>query len=290
MKKIVACIKLMRLHHSVKNALVLLPAFFGGIIFTRSGFAGAVGAFFAFSLAASSIYVLNDICDAQRDRLHPEKCKRPIASGELGVSAAWILFGGLLALGAAVSLLLGSLSGAVILLLYVVLNALYSFGGKSIPIADLCILVSGFCLRVVYGSCITGTPMSKWLNLMVIAISFFMALGKRRGELLGTAETTRNVLRFYTHGFLDKNMYVFLAMTDIFYALWASDEKLATVCAKNPRFLIWTVPLVILITLRYSYKIESGGDGDPVEVLLSDRVLQGIVLLYALAMLFIFYF
>lgn len=289
MKKIVAYIKLMRLHHSVKNVLVLLPAFFAGTVFSRSGLVGTIGAFFAFTLAASSIYVLNDICDVRKDRLHPEKCKRPVASGEIGISSAWVLFAVLLFVCVVISLLLGSLSGGLILLLYIVLNAVYSFGGKSIPIADLCILVSGFCLRVVYGSCITGTPVSKWLNLMVVAISFFMALGKRRGELQGTADTTRKVLRYYTHNFLDKNMYVFLAMTDIFYALWASDEKMATICAKHPEFLIWTVPLVILITLRYSYKIESGGDGDPVEVLLHDLVLQGMVLLYALAMLIIFY-
>ncbi|MGN0843699.1 MAG: prenyltransferase, partial [Kiritimatiellia bacterium] len=76
MKKIVVYIKLMRLHHSVKNVLVLLPAFFAGTIFSRSGLVETIGAFFAFTLAASAIYVLNDICDVRKDRLHPEKCKR----------------------------------------------------------------------------------------------------------------------------------------------------------------------------------------------------------------------
>lgn len=114
-----------------------------------------------------------------------------------------------------------------------------------------------------------------------------MALGKRRGELQNDANEKRSVLKFYTQGFLDKNMYMFLSMANVFYSLWACDVH--DIKTSNGRFVVFTVPLVILITMRYSFDVEGKSDGDPVDVLLHDKFLLSAVALYAAAMCFLFY-
>ncbi|MGN0727988.1 decaprenyl-phosphate phosphoribosyltransferase [Treponema sp.] len=280
-------LRLARVHHWVKNLLVLLPAFFDGVFFTREKIFVSLAGFFSFCLASSAIYVINDIRDVEKDRAHNEKCRRPLASGEISIGSAWILFFSLIAFCILFNLYVRNFSASLILLLYVVLNVLYSFGLKKIPIVDLCILVSGFFLRVLYGSHITGCSISNWLYLMIITISFFMALGKRRGELIKNSSETRNVLRYYTQGFLDKNMYMFLAMANVFYALWSCDtERIKT---ENSEYLVFTVPLVILITLRYSFDVEGKSDGDPVEVLVNDKFLIYAVIAYMAVMCALFY-
>lgn len=279
-------IKEMRMHHYVKNLLVLLPVFFSGKFFTWESIVHALFAFLAFCFVSSAVYVLNDIRDVEKDRLHSKKKSRPIASGDISMKRAWFLFGVIVVLCAACNMAVFSPWGTAIIVLYFSLNVLYSAGIKNIPIADICILVSGFVLRVMYGAIVTDCTVSNWLYLMITVISFYLALGKRRGELrLGGK--TRNVLCFYTHEFLDKNMYMFLAMANIFYALWSADS--AGVKAAHPRLLVWTVPAVILLSLRYSFDIESESDADPMDVIMRDKVLIGFGICYAITMCAIFY-
>lgn len=279
-------IKEMRVHHYVKNLLVLLPVFFSGRFFSKEGIVPALLAFLTFCFVSSSVYVLNDIRDAEKDRLHPKKKSRPIASGVISMKRAWLLFGVLAGLCVACNMAVFSPWGTSIIVLYFLLNVLYSAGIKNIPIADICILVSGFIMRVLYGAIVTDCMISSWLYLTITVISFYLALGKRRGELrLGGR--TRNVLRFYTHEFLDKNMYMFLSMANVFYALWSADS--ASVKAAHPRFLVWTVPAVILLSLRYSFDIESESDADPVDIIMHDKVLIGFGICYAVIMCAIFY-
>ncbi len=281
-----AYLKEMRVHHYVKNLLVLFPLLFSGQFFERERMVSAGIAFLAFCFVSSAVYVLNDIRDAEKDRLHPKKKLRPIASGAISMKCAWLLFGVLVVLCAVCTAAAFSVAGAFVMALYFLLNVLYSFGAKNIPIADICILVSGFVLRILYGAIVTGCTISSWLYLTVTVISFYLALGKRRGELRRGCET-RNVLRFYTPGFLDKNMSMFLAMANVFYALWSADTK--NIKASHPQFLVWTVPAVMLLSLRYSFDVESESDADPVEVLVHDRLLISLGLCYAAAMCAIFY-
>lgn len=273
----------MRPHHCVKNFLVFAALACSGQFFDLDKLPAAAIGFLVFCLTSSAVYVINDIRDRERDRAHPVKCRRPIASGAVAVRNAWILAALLLGGAAGCSLRLAPVP-ALIPAAYLLLNLAYSFGGKDIPLADVCILAAGFLLRVLYGGVITGIEISDWLYLTVLALAFFLSLGKRRNELRRTSGGTRPVLAAYSESFLDRAMYMCLTLTNVFYALWAVDEQ--TQARYHHRYLIWTVPLVLVITLKYSLNVERDCDGDPVEVLLGDRALVGLCLLY-LAVMFV---
>ena len=153
---------------------------------------------------------------------------------------------------------------------------------------DVTILVAGFLIRILYGALVTEITISNWLYLTVIAVAFYFALGKRRNELkhLGDGET-RQVLKAYPINFLDKNMGMCLTLANVFYALWSMDEK--TMSFYNNEYLIFTVPIVLLITMKYSLDIEGESDGDPVEVLLHDKVLLALCVIYLAIMFMILY-
>lgn len=259
--------RLLRTRHWVKNLLIFLPLFFSGRLSDRRKLLTAVIAFAVFCMQSSAVYVVNDIKDAEKDRQHEKKKKRPIASGEVSLQEGWILFGFctmtvLLCMG------LTGVKGNIFVILYFVLNLMYSFGLKNVPFLDIVILVSGFVLRVMYGAFVTDITISGWFYLTVLAISFYLFLGKRRNELVraGEAAGTRTVLSFYNYEFLDKGMGMCLSLANVFYSLWAVESE--------SRYLLWTVPVTILISLRYCYDIErKDSDADPVEVILSDKVL-----------------
>lgn len=283
-------LKLMRVKHYIKNVLVLVPFIFSGQFFQPFYLVRAVVGFLAFSLLSSAVYIFNDIRDVESDRLHPTKKTRPIASGEITKRSAYVL-GAALLLGAAV---LQYLSEAVLwyawllLILYLALNLAYSLKLKNIPILDVAILVSGYVLRVLYGATLGGIEISRWLYLTVISMSFYLGLGKRRNELIRLdQDAKREVLRYYNRDFLDKNMYMCLALTIAFYSLWAVDP--ITTARIQMSGLVWTVPLVILICMSYSLHIERDSDGDPVEVLWSDKLLLSLVLLLGLIWVVLIY-
>lgn len=283
-------LKLMRVKHYIKNVLVLVPFIFSGQLFQPFYLTRAIAGFLAFSLISSVVYIFNDIRDAESDRLHPTKKTRPIASGEITKRAAYI-FGGVLLVCAGI---LQYFTKAVywyawaLLALYLALNLAYSFKLKNIPILDVAILVSGYVIRVLYGATLGGIEISRWLYLTVISMSFYLGLGKRRNELIRLdPNAKREVLRHYNRDFLDKNMYMCLALTIAFYSLWAVDP----ITTERIRMagLVWTVPLVILICMSYSLHIERDSDGDPVEVLLGDKLLLSLVLLLGLTWIVLIY-
>ncbi len=278
-------IRLARPHHWIKNLLVLLPLLCSGQL--PEGLTGGLLAFFAFSFAASAIYCVNDIHDRERDRQSPTKHTRPLASGALSVSSARWFSSLLLLLSLSCQFLATGLRPVpwILLSAYLLLNLGYSMGLKNIPLLDIAILVSGFVLRMLYGGQITGHTPSKWLCLTVMAISFYLGLGKRRGELADGS--TRQVLQYYSNTFLSQNMYMCLGLAVVFYALWTVDNL--TVARVGSESLIWTVPLLILICLKYSLAVENGSEGDPVEVLLGDRVLILLGLIFGIMVFGIIY-
>ena len=282
-----ACIKLMRPHHYIKNLLVFAALACSGQFFQGQKFlAGAMG-FLAFCLVSSVVYIINDIRDVEKDRRHPTKCRRPIAAGTVSAQTAWLLAAGVFALALACNFLTYHPLATVLLLLYLVLNLAYSFGLKNVPIVDVTILVAGFLLRILYGAFVTQITISNWLYLTVIALAFYFALGKRRNELkqLGDGET-RKVLKAYPVNFLDKSMNMCMTLAIAFYSLWSMDEN--TVSAYNA-YLVFTVPIVMLIVMKYSLNIEGDSDGDPVEVLVHDKVLLTLCVVYLAAMFLILY-
>lgn len=274
--------KLMRVHHYLKNGLIFAPLLFSGTFLDIEPLYKSIIGFIAYSLLASAIYILNDIQDIESDRLHPTKCKRPLAAGVITVHKARLLIVVLLVLSFTLNSLFNfdNISSWLCLFGYLVLNLGYSYGLKNYPIIDIAILASGFVIRVLYGAIVTDIEISSWLYLTVTAMSFYLGLGKRRNELAQQKAVSRKVLKFYTHNFLDKNMYMSLALTITFYSLWTVDP--VTIARLTNPYLIWTVPLVILICMKYSLNIEKESDGDPVEVVIRDKAL--------LAMVFIFVF
>lgn len=283
-------VKLVRVKHYLKNGLIMLPLIFSGQLFQVNLLVKTLVGFLSFCSMSSVIYIINDIFDAESDRRHPVKCRRPIANGVVSVRAALFAAAILLAVSFAAAYISGGTKAAVwgILLFYFVLNIAYSAGLKNIPILDVAILASGFLLRLLFGSAVSGINSSYWLCLTVISMSFFLGLGKRRNELIWQTEhTTRKVLTFYNRDFLDKNMYLCLALTIAFYSLWCVNP--GTAARIDSSNLIWTVPLVILICMKYSLTIEGTSDGDPVEIIFKDKVLLILVVCFTLLILGLIY-
>ncbi len=286
--------KLLRVKHYVKNVLLILPLVFGHGLSDTAMLVRILLGFIAFSLISSAIYIFNDIKDAEKDRQHPVKKNRPVASGAVPVFVAGtislLLFATSLAVNAFASR--GAVLPWVFLLLYAVLNIGYSMGLKDVPLVDVTILMSGFLLRLLYGSALVDIKISEWLYLTVVSLAFFMGLGKRRNELIardsgGMQGDTRAVLSRYTASFLDKSMYMCLLLSVVFYSLWCVDASAAGMISGN--YLLWTVPLVLLICMKYSMILEGKSDGDPVEVLFGDKWLMLLVGLFACAVLAILY-
>ena len=171
--------------------------------------------------------------------------------------------------------------------LYLVLKILYSFGLKNIPIVDIVILVSGFIIRMLYGAEITQIEISNWMYLTVMAGSFYMGLGKRRNEVIKQGDKSRKVLEKYNKEFIDKFMYVCLVLSIVFFSLWTIDGQ--TVVRVGNNYMIWTIPLMIVILMKYSLIIEGDSYGDPVDVLLKDKFLMLLLLMFVLVMISILY-
>lgn len=271
-------LKLMRVHHYIKNLLIFLPLIFSKRFFEIELLKNATIGFLSFSLMTSSVYIINDISDADKDRMHSTKCKRPIASGEVSVRKAWLLTVVLIVLSVVMNLFVtGDYAGGLIYMVaYFLLNIAYSLRLKNIPILDVTVLASGFLLRLLYGSSVTEITISTWFCLTMILGSFYLALGKRRNELIREGADKREVLKLYSYNFLDKNMYMCLCLAIVFYSLWTIDNSFG----ENLK-LVWTVPLVLFIGFKYSLNIERDSDGDPTEVILGDKVLITMVALYA---------
>ena len=280
-------IKLTRPHHAVKNVLVFAALACSGQFFDPKKLIPGLLGFLAFSMTSSVVYIINDIRDREKDRLHPTKCQRPIASGAVSVGNGCILAGILAAAAVVCNGLCFHPLASALLAMYFLLNLGYSFGLKDVPIVDITILVSGFLLRILYGALVTQIVVSNWLYLTVLFLAFYFALGKRRNELRNQkGGKTRKVLEAYPITFLDKGMTMCITLAIAFYALWSMDD--ATVAAHGPN-LVLTIPIVVLIILKYSLTIEGSSDGDPMEVLVHDKVLMALCLVYFAAMFAVLY-
>ena len=289
MEKIKNYFKLLRVNHYLKNFLVLLPLVFSSELLNLSKLKTTVLGFIAFCLTASIVYIINDLKDIENDKKHPVKKNRPFASGKVSKVEGIIILIVLTLIVLGLSYFIGFEHWIALLLLgvYLLLNVLYSFGLKNVPIVDIVILVSGFLIRVVYGAQIIDLTVSNWMYLTVISASFYMGLGKRRNEIIKQGDKSRKVLKYYTKEFLDKNMYVFLGLCIVFYALWAVDPTTINKLGNN--LMIWTVPFIMVILMKYSLNVEGNSFGDPVDVILHDKSLLAIGAIYALSMFGIIY-
>ncbi len=279
-------LKLIRIKHWLKNALIFLPLFFSMNLFNEKMIISAIIAFFIFSFTSSIVYIINDMKDIEKDKKHPIKCTRPLASGAISKTKAIIamivlfLIVGLLMYY--VYTIINNVLIFIIPVVYLIMNILYTYILKNVPIIDVAVIVLGFVLRVMYGGISISVEVSKYLYLMIVFGSFFLGFGKRRNEIIKNGDKSRNVLSMYNKEFLDKNMYVALALAVVSYTLWCVDPT--TIERIGNDYIFWTIPLVMIILQLYSLNIEGNSYGDPIDVILSDKklVLAGII--YVLAM------
>lgn len=280
--KIMKYLKLLRVKHYIKNFLILLPLIFNKSITNIDKLIMTMVGFISFCLISSSIYIINDINDVEKDRKHPVKKNRPIANGSISITKARVISIVLVILSLSIIIALNMLykfnivSSLGYLILYFGLNIIYSLGLKDVPIVDISILASGFLIRVLFGGAISNVIVSSWLYLTIISMSFYLGLGKRRNELKKhKSSKTRAVLKFYNRDFLDNNMYIFSAVSLVFYSLWAQSY--------NNQLLLWTIPIVMIIVMKYNLDIESSdSEGDPVNVLLHDKSIFILGIIYML--------
>ena len=280
-------IRLMRPKHYIKNFLIFLPLIFSGLFLNFNNLIKTSEGFLLFCLTTSIIYIINDINDKEKDKKHITKKNRPIASGRVSVKNAVMEIVVLFIITVILFFIFKiPISSLCFLISYFVFNLGYSLGLKNVPILDILLLVSGFVIRVLYGASILSITVSNWLYLSILAISFYLGLGKRRNEIEKNGKKSRKVLEYYSKEFLDKNMYMFLCMSIIFYSLWTTDIK---VVSENNNLLIWTIPIVITICIKYSMNIEGDSSGDPIEVILKDKVIMLLGLMLALLIFLILY-
>ena len=289
MEKIIQYIKLIRVKHYIKNILIFAPLAFSGLYKNSVNVLIAILGFILFCAVSSLVYIINDICDIEKDKLHDVKRNRPLSSGRVSIKEALfiILF---LSLGCVILSFIiyryVSIYPILLVLGYVLINILYSKWLKNIVLIDVVILVAGFLIRVFFGSLLIETFISNYLYLTVMAGAFYLGFGKRRNEIIKNSDKSRKVLKYYNRDFLDKNMYVCLALTIVFYSMWASDPIISL---KNSNLLIWTVPIVMLIFFEYSLVIESGSYGDPVDVLTHNKWLGWTVIFYIFVLFLIMF-
>ncbi|KAA0085459.1 decaprenyl-phosphate phosphoribosyltransferase [Mycolicibacterium sp. P9-64] len=269
-------VKALRPRQWVKNLLVLVAPLFalgGDVQYDYRDVLIKVGiAFVAFSLAASSIYLVNDARDVQADRAHPTKRFRPIAAGVVPEPLAY---------GLAVTLAVASLviswfttpNLALVIAIYIVIQLAYCFGLKHQAVLDICIVSSGFLIRAIAGGAAAGIPLSQWFLLVMAFGSLFMAAGKRYAELQlaeRTGAKIRKSLESYTSTYLRFVWTLSATAVVVCYGLWAFERDRIT---DGSWFAISMVPFTIAI-LRYAVDVDGGMAGEPEDIVLRDRVLQ----------------
>ena len=286
-------IKVARPTHWIKNIFVFLPVFFGGALLNSTEVVAAALTFMSFSLAASAIYCLNDIIDVDADRAHPVKCKRPIASGSITIPQAY----GMMTVSLLLSILLmfllpeGHAKSILVIIAYFVINVAYCLRLKEYAIIDVCIIASGFVLRILAGGYATGVHLSKWIVLMTFLLTLFLAFAKRRDDVLRmntTGRAPRKNTSRYNLTFINQAITITGSVMVVCYVMYTVSPEIIAQFATDKLYL--TSILVILAILRYlQISVVDEKSGDPVKVALSDRATQLILLAWLLSFLIIIY-
>lgn len=297
-------VKLMRPKQWTKNGLLFAGAFFAGEIAVRPVLERTILAFIIFCLASSAIYIINDIADLEHDRQHPVKKMRPLASGAVSVPLAAMLLllvaAGMILLTGLVAIIGGipwhdsyaSLGGGLFLFIatlatYIVLMIAYTYFLKNIVLLDVFVIATGFVLRAMAGAFIVEVPISPWFYLCTILLSLFLALGKRRHEIIlleKKAIEHRSILIEYNIQLLDQLMTIVTSATIMAYSLYTFESDTG-----NHRLMV-TIPFVIYGVFRYLYLIHIKDEGGrPEEVLLHDRHIFGAVAFCIVAVILVLY-
>ena len=278
----------MRPKQWVKNVLVAVAPAAAGTQLHGTVLLKTVVAFFAFSLVASSLYLVNDIRDVEADRLHPKKSRRPIASGALPISVAWPASFVLLAAGLALGGFAATWQLAVTLVAYAAITTAYSMGLKTVPVIELACVASGFVLRATGGGAATNTKLSVWFVVVISFGALFIVTGKRLAEMpSATSEGERRaVLKEYTHSFLESTLILCATISITGYCLWAFESTgLLNRAHGREIYIQLTVVPVVIAALHVLRLLDRGDGGTPEDLAFHDRVLQGLGAAWVILML-----
>ena len=279
----------MRPRQWVKNLVVFAALVFSLNLTSPGAAKRAVAGFLLFCAMSGAVYIVNDLFDAERDRQHPVKARRPIASGALGTVPAAVAVAVLATFALMAGFTLSPPFGAV-LLVYALLNLVYSFWLKEVVILDVMVIAAGFVLRAVGGGLVINVSISTWLIMCTILLSLFLAFCKRRQELetLEDAEAHRTILKEYSVAFLDQMINVVTASTVVAYMFYTMSPEVQ-MRFRQP-YLYLTVPFVLYGIFRYLYLVHQRGEGSsPTQALLTDRPLLLCVALWAATVVILLY-
>ena len=289
-------LKLLRFEQWVKNLFVFAPLFFSGNITNLDLLIKSFFAFAVFSLAASTVYILNDYSDIESDKKHPEKSKRPLASGAISKPIAVFIFIGLIALCSVLIFCGGAYfqnnfwKFATIVVFYFLMNVAYTFKLKHVAIIDVCIIAIGFVLRVLAGGYATGIYISQWAILLTFVLALVLAIGKRRGELINAqiSGKTRRALDGYNVQFADIALSISCTLAIVCYLMFTLSPE---VQQKFHSRVFYTVIFVVFAFLRYLQQtLVYNKTESPTKIVYRDRYIQVTLVLWLAAFLLQIYF
>lgn len=278
---IIQLVKLCRPHQYSKNLFILAPLFFSGMLLDGSAFINTLFAFVFFSLAASAIYVLNDLKDVAEDQAHPTKKFRPIASGRVSKPVA-IIFSLILATASIIGSAYLSTDLLIVILIYILLNIVYSLGLKHISIVDISIIAFGFVLRIFAGAQAIDVQASMWIILMTFLLALFLALAKRRDDVMLSNQglSTRKNIDGYNLEFVNAAMMIMSSVIVVSYIFYTISAEVQARLQTEHLYL--TVVFVLIGIMRYmQITFVENNSGSPTKIVLKDRFLQITILLWA---------
>lgn len=288
--KLFYIIKLMRPHQYIKNLFIFLPLFFALQITNIDLLTNAFIAFIAFSLSASAIYTLNDYHDIEEDKQHPKKKNRPLASEAISKTQAIVIMA-VLAISGFTLIATLSINAVGVLASYVVMNIAYSFYLKHIAILDVTIIAIGFVLRLFVGSAVTGIQLSMWIVIMTFLLALFMALAKRRDDVLIFLETgkkVRKVIDGYNLQFLDTAMAIMASVVIVAYTIYTTSTEVVE--RFHSEYLYLTALFVILGIMRYlQIAFVHLDSGSPTKIVLKDHFMQATIIAWIISFTWILY-
>jgi len=281
MKKITAYIQILRPSHYLKNGFVWLPLFFGYKLQDPTAVLQTACAFLAFCLVASCVYILNDMADAAEDRQHPVKKKRPLASGVMSRLEAAILFVILLVLSGALSAAFFQKEFLFVMGGYIILNVAYSIFLKHLAIIDVVCIAIGFVLRIFAGGIAANVLVSPWIIIMTFLLALFLALAKRRDDLLlaDRGHTVRKSLAGYNLEFVSMAMGVMASVIIVAYILYTVSAEVVERHGSHKLYITGLWVIVGLLRYMQATFVEKR-TGGPTQVLLKDTFLQVVIVLW----------
>jgi decaprenyl-phosphate phosphoribosyltransferase len=283
-------ISLMRPKHWIKNLFIFLPLFFSGEVFQVDKLLSCLAGFFAFSFIASAIYIINDYMDIEADKKHPVKSLRPLASGAVSKRSAITLFIICVAIGISAAAVI-KMKFLFVLMIYFAMNLGYSFGLKNISVLDIVLVAMGFVLRIKAGGVIAFVGISQWLMIMVFLLAMFMAIAKRRDDVLiklHSGHDMRKAIKGYNLEFLNVMLSLFTAIIIMAYIMYTISPE---VMERWKTYRLYYTSLFVIVGLMRYLQITfiDKDSGSPTDVLYKDKFLQVTLILWVISFYTIIY-